>query len=139
MPCEFRQRRPDGRGGSVWGLRGVERVPYRLPELLGAVADRLVFIPEGEKDADNLVKLGLVATCNSEGAGKWRPHFARYFVGRDVVILPDNDDPGRKHAASVTSNLAPVARTVRVLALPDRPPKGRRQRLARRRWHARRA
>src|SRR5262249_53322855 len=50
----FRQRRPDGNGGWHWDLRGVRRVPYRLPELVNAPADRPVFVVEGEKDVDNL-------------------------------------------------------------------------------------
>jgi putative DNA primase/helicase len=51
---------------------GVEPLPYRLPELIKN-RDSTVFVCEGEKDADNVVDLGLVATCNHGGAGKWRP------------------------------------------------------------------
>lgn len=67
---DFLQRRPDGKGGWIWNLEGVEIIPYRLPELIKA---ETVFIPEGEKDCDNLRKLGVAATCNPMGAGKWRP------------------------------------------------------------------
>ena len=39
----------------MWSLQGVERVLYRLPEVVGAVArDELVLFVEGEKDADAL-------------------------------------------------------------------------------------
>jgi len=40
-PKDFRQRRPDGKGGWIWNLEGVRRVLYRLEELLRAgVVDR---------------------------------------------------------------------------------------------------
>lgn len=116
---KFRQRQPDG----TWSLKGIDRVPYRLPELL-AEPDRIVFIPEGEKDVDRLRELGLIASCNPGGAGKWRPEFAKYFKGRHVVVLPDNDDAGRGHARDVAANLAPVTAEIRVVELPGLPPKG---------------
>ena len=69
-PKTFRQRRPDGDGWS-WSVKDVRLVPYRLPELVAA-PDAVVYLVEGEKDADRLASLGLVATCNAGGAGKWR-------------------------------------------------------------------
>jgi len=124
-PKDFRQRRPDGRGGWVWNLHGVERVPYRLPELLaGIAAGRTIYVPEGEKDADRLASLGLVATCNAGGAGKWPESLNQHFRGADVVILVDNDEPGRKHGQLVARSLHGIARSVRVVALPGLPSKG---------------
>ncbi len=124
-PKTFRQRRPDGLGGFTWKLNGVRHVPYHLPEILEALAhDRTVYIAEGEKDVDRLWALGIPATCNSGGAGKWRDDFAVFFEGADVVILPDNDDAGRDHADKVARSLQSVASRVRVLALPDLPRKG---------------
>jgi KaiC/GvpD/RAD55 family RecA-like ATPase len=119
-PKGFAQRRPNG----VWKLGDVRRVPYRLPELLATPTDATVYVPEGEKDVERLRRLGLVAVCNSEGAGKWRSGFADYFRGRDVVILPDNDEAGHKHAAQVFANLMPVARRVRIVELPGLQSKG---------------
>jgi 5S rRNA maturation endonuclease (ribonuclease M5) len=120
VPKDFRQRRPDGRGGYEWNLRGVERVPYRLPEVLSAVAaDRVVYVVEGEKDADRLDSLGLVATCNAGGAGKWPAKWGQiYFTGAKIVVLPDNDDAGRKHAEQVAQSLHGHAAEVRVVELP---------------------
>jgi putative DNA primase/helicase len=123
-PKDFRQRRPpNGHGKSAWNIKGIRRVPYRLPELLTAPADRTVFIVEGEKDADRLAGIGLVATCNPGGAGKWQSDFREFFGGRDVVIIPDNDDTGRSHAYAVANNLAGIAR-IRILELPNLKPKG---------------
>ena len=123
-PKGFFQRRPDGNGGWINNLDGVDRIPYRLPELLEAPPDELVFIPEGEKDVDRLMDLGLVATTNPQGAGKWLPHFAQYFLENEAVLLPDNDDQGREHASQVAANVVPVAPSVRILELPGLPDKG---------------
>ena len=121
---QFRQRRPDGAGGWVWNLKGIEPLPYKLPELLAANPASIVFIPEGEKDVETLWSRGLVATCNSGGAGKWRDAHSRHLAGRRVVILPDNDGPGRDHAHKVARLLDGVAAEVRIVDLPGLPAKG---------------
>jgi hypothetical protein len=142
---DFRQRRPDAGGrGWIWSVKGVRQVPYRLPELSEALAqDRRIVIVEGEKDVDRLMAWGVPATCNAGGAGKWREELGAFFAGADVVILPDNDPqaknhdgslrfypdgrpvfPGQDHARDVAAKLAKVARSVRVLELPNLPPKG---------------
>ena len=79
---------------------------------------------EGEKDADRLASLGFVATTNAGGAGKWRDEYSEYLRGRHVVIIPDNDEPGREHAAKVARSLQGIAASVRILELPNLPPKG---------------
>ena len=117
-PKDFFQRRPDGNGGWVNKLGDAERVPYRLPELLAADPKAIVWIPEGEKDVGRLAALGLVATCNAMGAGKWRREHGEHFSGRRVVVLPDNDSPGRKHGQQVAASLQGVAASVKVLVLP---------------------
>jgi putative DNA primase/helicase len=123
-PKSFRQRRSDGRGGWIYKLNGVSLLIYRLPELMAASADDWVFIPEGEKHVDTIRALGLVATCNSGGAGKFKPQFAKYLKGRNVAILPDNDGPGRGHAQIVAANVAPAAAQVKIVELPGLAPKG---------------
>lgn len=121
-PKTFRQRRPDGSGWS-WSVKGVEPLPYRLPNILAKPA-ATVLIAEGEKDADLLASLGFVATCNSGGAGKWNEALTPWLRGRRVVILPDNDDAGRKHADVVGRSLHGTADSVRVVHLPGLPEKG---------------
>jgi hypothetical protein len=119
----FRQCRPDGHGGAIWNLDGIERVPYRLPELLKA---EIVYLPEGEKDVHTLKAWGLVASCNPGGSGSSALYagWADYFRGRRIVILPDNDGPGRKHAAAVAAALLGGATSVRIVELPGLPAKG---------------
>ena len=122
----FRQRRPGDRPGSwIWSTKGIRQVPYRLTEVIEAVSrETMVFIVEGEKDADNLAKLGIPATCNAMGAGKWPEELSEHFRKANVVIVPDNDEPGRKHRDLVARALLDVGATVRVLDLPNLPDKG---------------
>lgn len=92
---------------------------YKLPEVLQAVkTGETIFIPEGEKDCDNLAALGLTATTSPMGAGKWRPWYAENLKGANVVILPDNDGPGRKHSQQVAQSLHGKAASIKVLELP---------------------
>ncbi|MDP6526626.1 MAG: DUF927 domain-containing protein, partial [Kiritimatiellia bacterium] len=123
-PKDFAQRQPDGKGGWKWNLEGVRRVLYRLPELLAADPAKPVFIVEGEKDADNLIKLGLVATTNPMGAGKWLPEYSVWLEGRQVVKVPDNDRTGREDAVKVAYSVQGVAKSVRVLELAGLPDQG---------------
>ncbi|HUW13097.1 MAG TPA: hypothetical protein VM537_25455, partial [Anaerolineae bacterium] len=120
---QFWVRRPDEAGGWIWNLKGVRRVLYRLPDLL-ASPDAPVYVTEGEKDADRLAREGVVATTNFGGAGKWSKAYAEPLREHDVVIIPDNDEPGRQHADRVARLLHGVARSVKVIELPDLPKKG---------------
>jgi hypothetical protein len=125
MPKEFRLRRPDGNGGWIWDLEGVTSVLYRLPELLDAPAEATIFIPEGEKDVERLVDQGLLATCSPMGAGKWhRLTDLEPLRSRQVVILADNDEPGRSHARQVAQSLQGIASSITILELPGLPEKG---------------
>ncbi len=118
----FSQSRWDGKGWSKGKPPG-DPIPYRLPELL-ASPDAPVFVCEGEKDANNLAAHGLVATTNPEGAGKWRPALNRWFEGRSVYVIADNDEPGRRHAAEVARQFRGVASEIKVVELPGLPEKG---------------
>lgn len=114
-PKDFRQRRKVS-GRWVNNLKGVRLVPYRLPELLAAVANgEAVYITEGERDAEAIVAAGGVATCNSGGAGKWRDEFASFFAGARVLVVADRDERGALHARHVKGSLVGVAHSVRVV------------------------
>ena len=124
-PKGFVQRRPDGDGGWIYNLRGTRRVLYRVPDLQVAIAaGRPVYIVEGEKDADALCWLGLAATTNAGGAGKWRPEYTETLRGAHVAILPDNDPAGREHAEKVARALHTIAASIRIVDLPSLPTKG---------------
>lgn len=150
-PKDFRQRQPDGNGGWINHTRDVRMVPYRLPELIEAGAlDRTIFILEGEKDVDNAVNLlGVPATTNPRGAGKWANcKIDQFFQDLHVVIVADNDPQTRNkktgellyhadgrpryagfdHAQEVAQHLDSVAASVKVMDLkavwPGCPEKG---------------
>jgi len=107
-PKNFKQRRPDGKGGWVWNLKGIEPVLYRLPEILKA---QEIIVVEGEKDVDNLFNLGFTATTSPMGGGrgKWRAKYSEYLQGKRVVLCPDNDQTGFEFIDSVGEALQGVA------------------------------
>jgi 5S rRNA maturation endonuclease (ribonuclease M5) len=115
LPKDFHQRRPDRRGDWIWNLKGVRKVLYHLPAVIAA---KIVFIAEGEKDVDALVELGVTATCNVGGAGKWKAEYTQFLRGKDVIVLPDHDVAGREHAARVMQSLTDVAASVKLIQLP---------------------
>jgi hypothetical protein len=114
-PKDFRQRRPDGQGDWVWNLKDVRKVLYRLPAVLAAP---IVFVVEGEKDADALTELGVVATTSPMGACKWRSGYSQFLRGKQVYVLPDADEKGRQHAADVMKSLEGVATSAKLVELP---------------------
>jgi len=123
-PKDFRQRRPNGKGGWFWSMQGVRRVLYRLPELLAADPDEKVYICEGEKDVDRLIGLGLVATCNVGGAGKWRDEYSDHLKERRVAIVRDNHLTGTNHARLVVKSLQGKAAEIKILEPPGLLDKG---------------
>jgi hypothetical protein len=111
-PKSFRFRRPGENGEWIWNLHGVVMIPYRLPEILAAEE---VYICEGEKDCETMRKWGLVATCNPGGAGKWKEEYSRVLKNKNIIILQDDDEPGRKHAQAVAKSVARYAAEIRII------------------------
>jgi hypothetical protein len=123
----FVQRRKDTtkKGGWAYSMQGVTWLPYRLPELIEDIAQGYkIFLVEGEKKVDMLRALGVPATCNHGGAGKFPEDLVPWFKDSDVVLLPDNDEAGRKHMGLVGRRLEGVAKSIRLLNLPGLPHKG---------------
>lgn len=114
----FRQQRPDGQGGWVKNLKGIEPIPYNLPDILHHTK-KAVWIVEGEKCADKLRELGILATTNSGGSGQWKDEHSAWLKGRRVMVVPDNDEVGRKHAVKVVNCLVGVAEEIKLLDLSD--------------------
>lgn len=105
---------------AVW-FDALEPVLYRLPELLKAIQNKeIVIILEGEKDVDNIVGSGFVATTCPMGAGKWKKTYTEYLRGcSNAVIIADKDEPGRAHAQAVASELYSAGILVKVMEMPD--------------------
>jgi len=123
----FRQQAWDPKTGT-WkkgkgALGQVRRVLYRLPELVKADREKPVWLCEGEKDVDHLRAYGLVATTNVGGAKAWRADYNRFFVGRTVYILKDNDPDGEQRCLQLAEELHGIAREIRIIELPGLGPK----------------
>lgn len=114
-PKDFRQRRKvDGQW--VWDLKGVERVIYNLHKVIAA---DMVFLCEGEKDADTLSGMGFVATTNCGGAKKWEAQYTAFFHGKEIVIFPDNDPAGQEHLELLKKTLSRVVKSMRIVQMPE--------------------
>ncbi len=99
---DFPQCYPNGRGGWTW-KKHPHQVLYRLPEVVEAA---IIFVPEGEKDCESLRDRGFVATTNAGGAkAPWLPSFTEALRGREVILIPDADDPGRKRVIRIARAL----------------------------------
>lgn len=100
----------------VVGKGSTRMVLYRLPAIL-ASAD--VYVVEGEKDVETLEKQGIVATTSPGGSnGPWTPEFTAALAGKDVIIIPDNDEPGLNRAQFIATEINGQAERVTVVNLP---------------------
>jgi len=125
-PKKFRQRRPDpeNEGEYIWSLKGIDLVLYNLP---GIQNQPDVYFTEGEKDANNLIALGLPATTAAMGAGSWSEKYVVQFQEAGVeriTIIPDNDDPGRAYAVAIARSCMTAGLRVRIVQLPELKEKG---------------
>lgn len=126
---EYSKNKKDGARSKEFD--GLNPILYNLPRLIKAqTTGETVFIVEGEKDVSNLTKLGFIATCNFDGASangkkpKWKDEYNSYFKGLNVVLIPDNDGPGRAHASYIAESLNHMANSIRILELPELEEKG---------------
>jgi len=114
-PKSFRQRHIGADGKWVWNMQGVTRHLYRLPEVLKA---ETVWFVEGEKDADNLAKLGFTATCISGGAKGWLDSYVEHLCGKDIVLCGDNDEPGKAFIKQVFEACSGKVKMARIVTIP---------------------
>jgi 5S rRNA maturation endonuclease (ribonuclease M5) len=120
-PKDFRQRQPGSNGKWIWNLKGIEPILYRLPEVLKA--DEIIIV-EGERDADNLSNIGFTATTCPMGAKKWKSEYNDSLKGKDIVLIPDNDNEGREHMTRVAQSLNGNVKSLKWIDLPELSSKG---------------
>jgi hypothetical protein len=99
-------------GDEVIGA-GDRRVIYNWPAVMRAGPGATVFVTEGEKNADALIKAGLLATTVL--SHKWTLECVNALAGYDVIVLEDNDDDGRKQSAIARKELSAGAKGIRVV------------------------
>ena len=118
----FSWRQPDGKGGWIYSRKGIKPSLYLSGELSDGIA-----VVEGEKDADNLHRLGWDAVSGADGAGpgKWKPEYTEQLKGISVCIFQDNDDVGKAYAQETAAALHDVCKSVYLFDLskvwPDIP------------------
>jgi hypothetical protein len=74
-----------------------------------------VYITEGEKDADTLTGLGVLATTDAQGAANFPPALLAQFTGLRVAIVADRDLAGYQRATNLYEHLHNTAAQVTVL------------------------
>lgn len=118
-PKDFRQRRFDESGKEIWNLKDVRRVPYRLPELVEGLKEAAeIWLCEGEKDADNLRKLGFTVSSFKN----WKPEFNHFVKNFDVVLFIDHDIAGLKQANDAAQILSGSVASLKLVDLFSNEP-----------------
>jgi len=115
-PKGFCQRKPDGNNDWIWNLKGINPVLYHLPELIRST--NAVLIVEGEKDVENLKRMGFTATTSPMGAGKWKASYNKYLKDKEVILIPDHDQPGYQHCQRIGQSLRGIAGKIKWMELP---------------------
>lgn len=125
-----------GADGGWYATAGIyKNLLYHLPEVLEAAKRKgRIIVAEGEKDIDNLRKLGITATCGLTGGGtlkssrdslvgKWNDDHAKCFDGADeVIVIADNDAAGEGIAQWICKSLRDRVGTVKLVRIADHYP-----------------
>ena len=120
----YKQFRVDENGRRHASMMGANIVPYNLPEVdFARKTGRTVFLCEGEKAADALKTIGVVATCTHNGASNFPEDVVKHLVGLTIAIVPDNDTVGWEYARKAVSALKAVTKSIRVVDLQLQEPK----------------
>lgn len=92
--------------------------PYKY-EIWKSETSRRLFIVEGEKCAHAMMENGFLATTTPGGSSAWNKSYAEFFRGWDLIVIPDNDEPGSKYAARIFNDVQGIAKTVTIIQIPD--------------------
>src|SRR5262249_19012905 len=124
--ADSKEYRPFAKTGADWRLGDPDGLwpLYQLPAVLQS-RGRL-YVCEGEKAADAVRSLGLTATTSAHGANSAKETDWTPVAGRQIVILPDHDEPGGKYIEGVINVLGKVAPRpiIKVVHLPGLPTGG---------------
>ena len=115
----------------TYGLQGRNRRELKaiyMPDGVQAINKAIsegkpIFIPEGEKDVNTLKSKGYVSLTYG-GANDWQQDFTRLFKNVNVVILADNDEPGKHVAGVIQRDLQGIVKSARVVIPMSDMPKG---------------
>lgn len=127
LACVYRHDPPGGKRYRPWDVKArAMRMPDPRPlcNLLAIGTADVVVLVEGEKCAEALACIGIVATTAMGGAATaldktdWTP-----LAGKTIVVWPDHDDAGSRYADAVIPKLQQIGAKVRRVAMPDGKPK----------------
>lgn len=108
-----------------WTKKGL-KTPLPLFNLKSVIDNELIFLVEGEKDVLTLKKLGFTATNSKDGLTL--DNAKEYLSGKEVIIIPDNDEAGKKYAIEAGNLLSGIAKSIKMVDLrsvwTEVPPKG---------------
>ncbi len=104
------------------GRKSYKAIYGSLQAINKAIAEnRPIFIPEGEKDADTLIKQGYTAFAYG-GVNDWQSDFATLVQGADVYILADNDEAGKRVAETIQNDIKAVTKSSKIIVpMPNTP------------------
>jgi len=115
-PKSFRAQAPDG----SWSTKHIEK-PLYMRHTLNDLEGKTVVITEGEKDVDFIVNnYGLLATSPPNGVNSWQCKYAEVFKGANVIICPDQDEPGLKLAKTIEKDVSKSVGSVKIIDLPGK-------------------
>lgn len=77
-----------------------------------------IFLHAGEWDKLLSSQHGFLAVTGTVGEETWKPEWTPLFKGRDVVIIYDMDDEGKRGSENAARNLIKVAASVKIIRLP---------------------
>lgn len=117
----FERFDPSSSGQWIAGLAGATIPLYNLQSVLES---QIIYLCEGEKDAETLIAAGFCGTTNHAGATSWGPHLTEQLKGKTIIIIPDNDEAGRKRVSLISKALQGVAKEIRVFVPPGVPEHG---------------
>ena len=104
-------------GRKTTGLNGM-KMPLYHADKLHTNESPFVWFAEGEKDVETLETcFGFTATCTSNGGGStaWHDFYNNDLVGKDIIIITDNDKVGEKYGETVAKNVYEVAESVKII------------------------
>ena len=130
----------DGKKGVYWqryvdgeyrkGLDGHKAPLYRVPQILKTPIDTPIVFVEGEKDCENLARMGYTGTTAPNGGEqkKWLDTFNVGLKGHPVFIITDNDIVGKGYGQFIAKHTFPIAKSVCIIPaesiLPNLKKKG---------------
>ena len=104
----------------IYGLNGKRGKDYKaiygdLNRIRKAIeTNETIFITEGEKDTDTMLKYGYIA-CSYGSSSDWQKALAEVFRNGNIIILADNDKSGKEVAQKILEDTQGIVKTARII------------------------